>query len=142
MLPTKVIDEIIREAMERGEFDDLPGRGKPIDLSAYFNTPEDVRLAYSVLKNAGVLPEEIESLKTIEMLKSELETCKEEKRRSEINKVINRLTLNFNILIDQHRHRNRNNYMITLTNIPFPAILTEYKLDFTCPFFGQFIKNE
>jgi hypothetical protein len=29
---TKAIDEIIREAMERGEFDDLPGRGKPIDL--------------------------------------------------------------------------------------------------------------
>ena len=31
----KSIEAIIREAMERGEFDDLPGKGKPIDLSAY-----------------------------------------------------------------------------------------------------------
>ena len=27
------IDRQIREAMERGEFDDLPGQGRPIDLS-------------------------------------------------------------------------------------------------------------
>lgn len=27
------VDRVIREAIERGEFDDLPGAGKPLDLS-------------------------------------------------------------------------------------------------------------
>jgi Domain of unknown function (DUF1992) len=35
--------------MERGEFDNLPGKSKPIDRSEYFETPEDVRMANSVL---------------------------------------------------------------------------------------------
>jgi DnaJ homologue, subfamily C, member 28, conserved domain len=37
----KFIDEQIRKAIEAGEFDDLSGKGKPIDLSTYFETPED-----------------------------------------------------------------------------------------------------
>ncbi|HET9589851.1 MAG TPA: DUF1992 domain-containing protein [Anaerolineales bacterium] len=41
----KAVEAMIKEAMERGEFDDLPGKGKPIDLSAYFDTPEEVRMA-------------------------------------------------------------------------------------------------
>ena len=41
----KAVEAIIKEAQERGEFDNLKGKGKPIDLSAYFETPEDVRMA-------------------------------------------------------------------------------------------------
>jgi len=36
----KIVEEAIRKAQERGEFDNLPGKGKPIDLSEYFETPE------------------------------------------------------------------------------------------------------
>ena len=39
--------------MERGELDNLSGKGKPIDLTEYFATPEEACLANSVLKNAG-----------------------------------------------------------------------------------------
>jgi hypothetical protein len=46
------IDRVIREAMERGEFDDLPGAGKPLDLSGY-DVANEWRLAYHVLKQAG-----------------------------------------------------------------------------------------
>ena len=45
------VDKIIREAIERGEFDELKGKGKPLDLDAYFATPEDIRMAYSILKS-------------------------------------------------------------------------------------------
>ena len=51
----KIVDALIKEAQARGDFDNLPGKGKPIDLAAYFNTPEDVRNAYSMLKNAGMI---------------------------------------------------------------------------------------
>jgi hypothetical protein len=56
----KIVEEIIKKARERGEFDNLPGRGKPIDLSEYFETPEDVRVAQSLLKNSGFQPPEVE----------------------------------------------------------------------------------
>ncbi|RPH57254.1 MAG: DUF1992 domain-containing protein, partial [Chloroflexi bacterium] len=62
---SKSIDEIIREAMQRGEFDHLPKTGQPLNLDDYFNTPEDLRLAYSLLKNANFLPEEAALLKEI-----------------------------------------------------------------------------
>ena len=55
-----IAERRIKEAMERGEFDNLPGKGKPIvqeDLSA---VPEELRMAYKVLKNAGCVPPEIE----------------------------------------------------------------------------------
>jgi hypothetical protein len=36
-----------REAIATGEFHNLPGKGKPLDLGAYFATPEDLRMGYS-----------------------------------------------------------------------------------------------
>jgi DnaJ family protein C protein 28 len=58
------IDQQIREAQERGEFDDLPGMGKPLDL-----TPnpfaQERELEFKVLKDAGFAPEWIELDKAI-----------------------------------------------------------------------------
>ena len=65
----RIVEAIIQEAMERGEFENLPGKGKPIDLSEYFETPEEVRLAHSVLKNAGMTSREVDLLKEIAELK-------------------------------------------------------------------------
>jgi hypothetical protein len=58
----------IREAMEQGVFDNLPGAGKPLDLEDYFNTPEEVRVAYSILKNANCAPAEVELMKEVSRL--------------------------------------------------------------------------
>ncbi len=55
-------DEKIKQAIAKGEFDNLPGKGKPLDLGAYFATPEHLRMGYSILKNAGIIPEEMELL--------------------------------------------------------------------------------
>jgi DnaJ family protein C protein 28 len=61
-----LIDQKIREAMERGEFDDLPGKGKPIDTSENpFEDPE-MRLAHRMLRSAGFAPSWIEERKDIE----------------------------------------------------------------------------
>lgn len=58
------IDQQIREAQERGAFDHLPGRGRPLDL-----TPnpyaQDRDLAFKILKDAGYAPEWIELDKVI-----------------------------------------------------------------------------
>ncbi len=59
------VEKQIREAMEHGEFDNLRGAGKPLDLGENPYAPEDWRLAFKVLKDAGFAPEWIEQGKEI-----------------------------------------------------------------------------
>ena len=103
MFSEKLIEEIIREAMEKGEFDNLPGKGKPLDLDAYFATPADVRLGYSVLKSAGCVPAEVELQKEIETLKSRLAACDDEGQRQALRKEIESRTLKLNLMLDGSR---------------------------------------
>src|SRR5260370_14408957 len=61
-----LIDQKSREAMEQGEFDDLTGKGEPIDTSLNpFEDPE-MRLAHRMLRNAGFAPSWIEERKDID----------------------------------------------------------------------------
>ena len=61
-----LVEKKIREAMAEGEFDDLPGKGKPVDLSENpFEDPE-LRLAHRLLRNAGFAPAFIEERKEID----------------------------------------------------------------------------
>ena len=62
----KIADERIREAMDRGEFENLPGSGKPLELEDDSHLPADLRLAYKILKNADCLPPELELRKEIQ----------------------------------------------------------------------------
>ena len=50
-----VAEERIRAAAEQGEFRNLPGAGKPLDLDADANVPPELRMAYTLLKNGGYL---------------------------------------------------------------------------------------
>jgi len=59
------IEKQIREAIERGDFDHLPGAGKPLDLRENPYTPADWRLAFKVLQDAGMAPDWIELDKEI-----------------------------------------------------------------------------
>ena len=60
----KIVEERIRQALKKGEFDHLPGRGKPLENDDA-SVPEDLRMAWKVLKNANCLPPEIELKKNI-----------------------------------------------------------------------------
>ena len=100
-----VIEEQIRKAMAEGEFDDLPGKGEPLDLKGYFETPESLRMCYSILKNANIVPEEVELLKEIEALKARLGPSRDETERAAINRAIAEKTLTFNTLMDTRRRR-------------------------------------
>jgi len=57
------VDKLIQEWLAENECEDLPGKGKPLDLEEYFSWPEDLRLGFSILKNSGHLPEEVEQLR-------------------------------------------------------------------------------
>ena len=64
---TQIIAERkIREAMDAGEFDNLPGKGKPVEIDNDPFTPAHLRIANRVLKNARALPEWMQLEKDIE----------------------------------------------------------------------------
>jgi hypothetical protein len=56
----KIAEARIREAVERGEFDHLPGAGEPLELDDDSQVPEELRTAYRLLKNSGYLPPELQ----------------------------------------------------------------------------------
>jgi hypothetical protein len=60
-----IIEAKIAEAQRAGAFDALPGAGKPLDLDDDRLVPEDVRMAYRILKNAGFVPAEVEARKEV-----------------------------------------------------------------------------
>lgn len=101
----KFVEEQVRRAIEAGEFDNLPGRGKPLDLRAYFETPEDLRMAYSILKSNNFVPEEVELLKEIDALKKQLECSSDEERSSRLKKEITEKTFTFRMLIEKRKGR-------------------------------------
>jgi hypothetical protein len=65
LLLDHLVERKIAEAMAEGAFDHLPGAGKPLALDDDTLVPEDLRVAYRILRNAGFLPPEVESRREI-----------------------------------------------------------------------------
>jgi hypothetical protein len=61
----ELVERRIAAAIDRGELDNLPGRGLPLDLDADALVPVELRAAYRILRNAGFVPPEIECLREI-----------------------------------------------------------------------------
>jgi DnaJ family protein C protein 28 len=59
------VEEIIRKAQERGDFDNLPGKGRPLDLRENPFVPPDMQLAYRMLANSGYAPDVVEEDKAL-----------------------------------------------------------------------------
>lgn len=76
-----IAEKRIEEAMEQGAFDNLPGKGKPLELEDLSAVPEDLRMAYKILRNAGCLAPELEERKNINHILDLLEQCTDEKER-------------------------------------------------------------
>lgn len=91
----------IREAVLSGEFDNLPNKGKPLNLDDMAHIPEELRAGYTILKNAGVLPEEMELKKEIVSLQKLIDSCHEEKERDSLQRKLTCRMLKFDILMEK-----------------------------------------
>ena len=85
----KIVEERIREAQNRGEFNDLPGSGAPLDMEDDSHVPEDLRLAYKILRNANCLPPELKLKKEIRQMEDMLDGIPDEKEKYRLIKQIN-----------------------------------------------------
>lgn len=68
-----LVERRIAEAIARGEFDDLPGAGRPLALDNDPLIPEEVRVAHRILKNAGFIPPELEQIAEVNRLLAAVE---------------------------------------------------------------------
>jgi len=75
----RLAEEKIQQAMARGYFDNLPGKGKPIpDERDMALVPQEMRVACRLMKNAGYVPEEVHLLREIEEVTGLLGLAEEE----------------------------------------------------------------
>lgn len=83
-----IAEERIRAAQREGAFDNLPGKGKPLVLEDLSTVPEDLRMAYHLLKSAHVLPPEAELQKEIHTLQDLLKYLEDDGERKALAKEI------------------------------------------------------
>ncbi len=96
----KIIEERILKAQKRGEFENLPGAGKPLEFEDDSFVSEDLRLAYKILKNADCVPVEIELKKEIKQTEDLLAGMQETSEKFRILKKLNFLILKLNSIRD------------------------------------------
>ena len=94
----KLVEKRIKEAQERGDFDNLPGHGQPIQIEDDSHIPEDLRLAYKILKNADCIPPELQLKKEIRQMEDMLEGIPDEKEKYRQIKRINYKILQLNMM--------------------------------------------
>ncbi len=98
-----ISEERIRKAMENGEFDHLPGYGKPLKLDDLSAIPEELRMAFTVLKNAGYSPEEHALKQEMMSIESLLKSCDDDDQRIGLQKKLNEKMLRYNSMLSKRR---------------------------------------
>ena len=93
----KIAEKKIQEAIREGQFDDLPGKGEPLQIEDDRHIPVDIRLAHKILKNADCLPPELELRKEIftveELLAGEKDTKEKYRQMKRLNFLVMKLNM-------------------------------------------------
>jgi len=98
-----IVEARIRDAIARGDFDDLAGKGRPLSLEDLSSVPEDLRCGYLLLKNAGVLPEEMQIRKEMMTLEALLDNCTDPQERTQRRRDLNWKMIRFQVLMERRR---------------------------------------
>jgi hypothetical protein len=92
----RIIEERIRRAQQKGEFENLAGTGKPLIFENDGHVADELRLAYKILKNADCLPPEIELKKEIERTEDLLRGMEDTAEKYHTLKKLNFLIMKLN----------------------------------------------
>ena len=94
----KIIESRIKEAQQKGEFEDLPGTGQPLNMEDDSHIPPDLRMPYKILKNAGCIPPELQLKKEIRQMEDMLDNIPDEKEKYRLIKKINYQIMKLNMM--------------------------------------------
>lgn len=99
----RLAEQRIQEAIARGDLDDLPGKGRPVELEDLSLVPPDLRMAFKVMKNAGLLPEEMQIERQIAELQALRRKARTRPRRALIDRQLRQLLLEREIRRDHRK---------------------------------------
>jgi len=105
---SRIAEQRIREAMAQGLFENLPGAGKPLNLEDYFKAPEDLRMAYSILKNANCPPAEVELLNEVARLERAVEETADAATKQTLQRTLAERKTQLAVVLE-HRSRRQQN---------------------------------
>lgn len=103
-------EEKIKQAEREGAFQDLPGKGKPLDLSEIQAVPEDLRTSYTILKNANMLPEEMQVKKEMIRIEELVALCTDEEERRAYQRELNEKQIHFQTLMEKRKMKESGAY--------------------------------
>ena len=92
----KIVEERILIAQRNGDFKNLEGAGKPLELNELTGVPEELKLSYKILKNADCLPPEIEIKKEIYKTEDLLAGMDDTAEKYKVMKKLNFLIMKLN----------------------------------------------
>jgi hypothetical protein len=101
----KLAHNRIEEAIAAGEFDDLPGHGQPLNLDEYFALSPTERAGAALLKNANVLPPEMELLKNVAVLEAAYEQASDPAEKTRLSGAIQEKRVAFTMAMERRRRR-------------------------------------
>jgi hypothetical protein len=93
----RIAENLILEAIEAGLFDNLPGKGQPLQFEDDSHIPPELRLAYKILKNAGCLPPELELRREIITLQDLVASMEDEAEKLKQMRRLNFLMMKLNM---------------------------------------------
>ncbi len=96
-------EEKIKAAIKKGDFDNLPGKGKPLQLEDLSQVPEELRTSYKIMKNAGMLPEEMQIKKEMVTLEDLIRQCENEDLRADYERKLSEKTIRFHTLMEKRK---------------------------------------
>ena len=103
----RLAEQKLAQAIAAGEFDRLPGAGKPLALEDLSGVPEELRAGYLLLKGANLLPEEMQLRRELLSIGDLLRACEGPEARATLEERRRALLLRHELLMERHRRRPR-----------------------------------
>lgn len=96
-----VSEDRIKKAYEDGEFANLPGLGKPLKLDDLSSVPEELRMAYRMLKNAGFSADESVLRQEVMTIEDLIKKCQDDAEREQLKNQLSEKLLRYNQMISK-----------------------------------------
>ncbi|MCY9019799.1 DUF1992 domain-containing protein [Priestia megaterium] len=98
-----IAEERIRQAIKDGDFDKLPGEGKPLNLEDLSHIPEELRQAFRILKNANMITDEQELKRDMATIEELISICTDANEEQRLTEMLTEKRLRFEQLVDKKK---------------------------------------
>ncbi|WP_064094210.1 DnaJ family domain-containing protein [Rossellomorea aquimaris] len=94
-------EQRIKKAYEDGEFKELSGFGKPMNLDDELGVPQELKMAHRILKNAGFSPEEMNVKKEMMQIEDLIRVCEDGLEKEELRRSLNEKMVRYNSMLSK-----------------------------------------